>query len=92
MPHMLASLALLTAGITSVQSAHAGQQAVDAQQLGRFVDSVMHAEMKNAKIPGAAFVFVRDGRVVYMKGYGQADVKRGTTVDPERTVFARVYM
>ncbi|HEX6062688.1 MAG TPA: serine hydrolase domain-containing protein [Longimicrobiales bacterium] len=87
MPHMLASLALLTAGITSVQSAHAGQQAVDAQQLGRFVDSVMHAEMKNAKIPGAAFVFVRDGRVVYMKGYGQADVTRGTTVDPERTVW-----
>src|SRR5688572_11653171 len=87
MRQMLSALAMLASGITYVQPAHALQRAVGAQQLEQFVDSVMHAEMTKAKIPGAAFVFVQDGRIVYMKGYGQADVGREKSVDPERTIW-----
>ena len=50
---------------------------------GAFVDEVMTREMKRQSIPGAAVVFVRDGRVVYAKGYGFADVATGRPVDAE---------
>lgn len=56
-------------------------------RLGAFVDSVMNAEMKRDGIPGAAFVFVRHGRVVYQKGYGWANVAARRAVDPERTIW-----
>jgi CubicO group peptidase (beta-lactamase class C family) len=59
----------------------------DAKRFGAFVDSVMNAEMKREGIPGAAFVFVRHGRVVYQKGYGWADVPARRAVDPERTIW-----
>lgn len=59
----------------------------DAKRLGVFVDSVIHAEMKREGIPGAAFIFVRRGRVVYQRGYGWADVSSRRAVDPEKTIW-----
>jgi len=59
----------------------------NAKRLGAFVDSVMSAEMKREGIPGAAFVFVRHGRVVYQKGYGWANVSARHAVDPEKTIW-----
>jgi CubicO group peptidase (beta-lactamase class C family) len=52
-----------------------------------FVDSMITAELAATRTPGAAFVYVEDGRVVYMKGYGLANVERRIAVDPERTVW-----
>ena len=63
------------------------QDAFDANRLGSFVDSVMNAEMKREGIPGASFVFVRHGRIVYMRGYGWADASARRPVDPERTIW-----
>jgi CubicO group peptidase (beta-lactamase class C family) len=44
------------------------------------------AEMKAGNIPGAAIVIVRDGRVVYSKGFGVASVEGGVPVTSE-TLF-----
>jgi CubicO group peptidase (beta-lactamase class C family) len=55
--------------------------------LAAFVDSMMNAELAATRTPGAVFVYVEDGRVVYMKGYGLANVERKVPVDPERTVW-----
>ena len=65
----------------------AGCATFPPRDFGAFVDSVMRREMQRDGIPGAAFVFVRDGRVVYMKGYGVADDASGRPVDPERTIW-----
>ncbi|HKR64606.1 MAG TPA: serine hydrolase domain-containing protein, partial [Thermoanaerobaculia bacterium] len=54
---------------------------------GKFVDDFITAAMKRDGIPGAAFVFVKDGRIVYMKGYGVGNVETKSPVDPERTVW-----
>ena len=43
--------------------------------------------MQGMGIPGAAFVFVRDGRTVYERGYGVSDVSDGTPVDPAETIW-----
>lgn len=60
---------------------------VDREQLATLVDSVIIAEMAREKLPGAGFVFVQDGQVVWSRGYGLSDVARGKGVSPDSTVW-----
>lgn len=55
--------------------------------IARIVDPIVAAEMRASGMPGAAFVFVRDGRVVYQRGYGVSDVASATPADPVRTIW-----
>ncbi|MFL5553065.1 MAG: serine hydrolase domain-containing protein [Gemmatimonadaceae bacterium] len=59
----------------------------DAVELERFVDSVMSVQMRAERTPGAAFVFVRDGRILLKKGYGYSDADRKRPVSPDSTIF-----
>jgi CubicO group peptidase (beta-lactamase class C family) len=52
-----------------------------------FFDGFFAQEMPRWHIPGAAFVLVKDGKVVFSKGYGYADLKKQTPVVPGQTVF-----
>jgi CubicO group peptidase (beta-lactamase class C family) len=45
----------------------------DAASLAAFADPLIEAHLREAGIPGAVFVYVKDGRVLYAKGYGYAD-------------------
>src|SRR5262245_24768467 len=47
-----------------------------------FADSVIAAGMAEENIPGAALVVVQDGRVLYQRGYGFADVDKKRPVSP----------
>lgn len=51
------------------------------------LDSVVADEMASNHVPGAAVVVVRDGEVLFQRGYGVADVATGRPVDPDRTLF-----
>ncbi|MBZ0255025.1 beta-lactamase family protein, partial [bacterium] len=37
--------------------------------------------------PGCALVVVKDGEVIYQKGYGMANLRYGIPIDPETTIF-----
>jgi CubicO group peptidase (beta-lactamase class C family) len=75
-------------GPTGLGVAPANSHAMlDSLALGAFVDSLINAEMAKERIPGAAFVFVRAGRVVMMRGYGVANVGDRRPVVPESTLF-----
>jgi CubicO group peptidase (beta-lactamase class C family) len=50
-------------------------------------DRVITAQLAKDHIPGAAVVVVAGGKQVYAKGYGVADTRRRTPVDPARTRF-----
>ena len=65
----------------------AASSSLNAKNLQAFVDSIITAEMTSAKIPGAAFVLVQDGRIVLQRGYGLADVAHHRPVVPESTVW-----
>ncbi len=60
---------------------------VDPAELEAFVDGIMAAEMEDKHIAGATFVFVKDNRPFFAKGYGYADVAAQTPVDPDETMF-----
>lgn len=66
----------------------AGTQAepAAARQIASIVDPIVEKEIA-AGVPGAAFVFVRNGNVVYQRGYGVSDLAAKAKVDPERTVW-----
>ncbi len=60
---------------------------LNGSELQAFVDPYVAQSMAAAHVPGAAVVFVKDGKILYARGYGFADLARRTPVDPERTVF-----
>src|SRR5688572_29384241 len=57
------------------------------EEFGKFIDSFLTAELSRENIPGAAFVFVKDGKIFYSKGYGIANIENNTKVDPAKTIF-----
>lgn len=59
----------------------------EAARIAAIVDPVIAADLAQSGIPGAAFVFVRGGRIVYQQGYGFSDLRTGERADPERTVW-----
>jgi CubicO group peptidase (beta-lactamase class C family) len=52
-----------------------------------FSTKLFAEQMDKLHIPGAVFVLVKDGRIFFAKGYGDGDLERKTTVDPDRTAF-----
>ena len=64
----------------------AAQPPLDRDDLTPFVDRYFAEQLAETRIPGAAFVLVKDGEVVCAKGYGFADLERRVPVDAQ-TVF-----
>jgi CubicO group peptidase (beta-lactamase class C family) len=64
-------------------SAHA----LSADDLEAWLDGLMPTALRTAQTPGAVVVVVKDGQVLLEKGYGFADYKKQTPVDPKSTLF-----
>jgi len=59
----------------------------DPKELEAFIDKTVTEEMERQHIPGAEFVFVKDGKVFFSKGYGFANLESQQRVVPEQTIF-----
>lgn len=59
----------------------------DSGELKEFMDNFFTAEMDKCNIPGAVVSIVRNGRVLYEKGYGYANLEKKIGVNPEKTLF-----
>jgi CubicO group peptidase (beta-lactamase class C family) len=84
------ALLLVAAASMAPKPSPSGSERVGSVPVSRlrpFLDSLITAELAREKVPGAAFVLVKDGRVVYEKGFGWADVAAKRRVDPERTLW-----
>jgi CubicO group peptidase (beta-lactamase class C family) len=57
------------------------------QDVDAWLDGYMPYALKAAAIPGAVVVVVKDGQPLTMRGFGFADMKARTPVDPENTLF-----
>jgi CubicO group peptidase (beta-lactamase class C family) len=64
-----------------------GRGVRDRAELEAFLDGVMAANMRDKHVAGATVSVVKDGALVFAKGYGYADVAKRTPVDAERTLF-----
>jgi CubicO group peptidase (beta-lactamase class C family) len=60
---------------------------IDSAELAGFVDTLIATQMAKENIPGAVFLLVQNGKVLYQRGYGFANVERRQPVDPEKTIW-----
>ena len=76
----------VAAAAAAADSAPKGHE-LTADDLGAFLDGFMPQEIEHADIAGAVIAVVKDGKLLYAKGYGYSDVAKKTPVSPETTLF-----
>jgi CubicO group peptidase (beta-lactamase class C family) len=59
----------------------------DPRELETFLDDVIGEQMRADHIPGATVSVVKDGRLLFAKGYGSADLQEGRAVNAHTTLF-----
>ena len=67
--------------------APAGSHALTAEDIGPWLDGYMPYALHSGDIAGAVVTVVKDGQIIAARGYGYADIAKGRTVDPARTLF-----
>jgi CubicO group peptidase (beta-lactamase class C family) len=78
--------ALLVWGGVHADSAIA-QHTLTQADVEAYVDGLVPYALRRADMAGAVVVVVKDGQVLFQKGYGVADVKTAQPVDPNATMF-----
>lgn len=61
--------------------------AMTQQDVTAFFDGLIPFALQRSDIAGGVIVVVKDGNVLFAKGYGYADLARRTTPSPENTLF-----
>ncbi|MFD9082818.1 serine hydrolase domain-containing protein [Streptomyces erythrochromogenes] len=84
---LIAMAATITITSATLLPAAAPAHAVAPPRLDSLVDAAVADYLEKDRIPGAAVTVVAGGRTVLSKGYGVADVRTRTPVDPDRTGF-----
>ena len=73
----------------NVSTAPSQQQGpTDPAELEAFLDGLLSKEMEENHIAGAAVSVVKDGKLFFAKGYGDADMEKGIPLTPNRRSFA----
>ncbi len=57
------------------------------EDMEAFFDGLIPLQIEQANIAGAVVAIVKDGALVFAKGYGYADVANKTRISPETTLF-----
>ncbi|HUO11863.1 MAG TPA: serine hydrolase domain-containing protein [Caulobacteraceae bacterium] len=65
----------------------ASAHALTATDVETWLDGLMPTALRTAQTPGAVVVVVKDGQILFEKGYGFADYDKRTPVDPRKTLF-----
>lgn len=89
------ALVLPAVGLAAAPAAHPpavvapppAARALTAQDAEAWLDGVILPALKAGDIVGITVSIVKDGQVVLEKGYGYADLKTKTPVDPKTTLF-----
>src|ERR1019366_2498159 len=58
-----------------------------AVDLEAFLDGLMPAQLEREDVAGAVIAVVKDGHVIFAKGYGYSDMAKRTPVTPDSTLF-----
>jgi CubicO group peptidase (beta-lactamase class C family) len=65
----------------------ANRHELTTEDAGAFFDGFMPLQIGRANIAGAVIAVVKDGALVFAKGYGYADTAKKTQISPEMTLF-----
>ncbi|MCB8945841.1 MAG: serine hydrolase [Ardenticatenaceae bacterium] len=73
---------------TAVSPAHAQQETpmLTPPSLASLLDPFFAEQLAANNIPGATFILVKDGKILYAQGYGLADIENNIPYDPAQTI------
>ncbi len=80
----LNSLALSLAAQTQMAS---NKRLDNARELETLFDPIFAERMEKLHIPGAVISVIKDGKIIFTKGYGVADVEKKTPIIADKTLF-----
>src|SRR5215510_9884972 len=61
--------------------------AMTTEDVGAFLDGIMPQQLAREDLAGAVISIVKDGKVIFAKGYGYTDVEKKQPVSPDDTLF-----
>ena len=67
--------------------APSGTHEMTPEDVGAFLDGIMPQQLAREDIAGAVISVVKDGQVLFAKGYGYADVEKRVPVTADSTLF-----
>ncbi|MBV6422850.1 MAG: D-aminopeptidase [Steroidobacteraceae bacterium] len=83
----LLTILLLPALPPAIAAAPAAPPALDAANVAAWADETFTQALAQHQFSGATVSVVKDGALIFSKGYGRADYSRPGPVDPARTQF-----
>jgi CubicO group peptidase (beta-lactamase class C family) len=75
------------AGTKSAPVPDTGKHELTSTDLEAFLDGFMPTQLAREDIAGAVIAVVKDGKVIFAKGYGYSDVDKRAPVTPDSTLF-----
>lgn len=85
--HRLIAAILLVLLLAPAAPAAASPAVPTTADLAGLLDPIFARQLPEYDIPGAVVVVVKDGEILYKKGYGFANLEQRTPFDPDRTLF-----
>jgi CubicO group peptidase (beta-lactamase class C family) len=82
----IAFFAILCAGMP-VRAQYAPPVLNDPKEVESFFDPLIQDKMAKDRTPGVVVSVVRDGEILFAKGYGYAELETKKPVTPDRTIF-----
>ena len=86
LPFHLPAFALLLAPLFLFLSGCEDQGGL-SPELKLRIDDIVECEMLEKQVPGISITVVRNGKALYRRGYGKADIGAGTDVRPETNLY-----
>ena len=71
----------------SAPSASVQPHALTAEDLSSFLDGLVPFALQRGDMAGGVVAVVKDGKVIFARGYGHDDLKKQTVPSPENTLF-----
>ena len=82
------AVAAVVASILSATPTHGQTNSLsDPKEVEHFFDGLMAAQLASTHAPGATVSVVKDGKLLFAKGYGYADLDKRTPVTADKTLF-----
>lgn len=82
------TIVVIAAFILAATPAHSQTNTLgDPKEIESFFDGVMAAQLVSTHAPGATVSVVKDGKLLFAKGYGYADLDKRTPVIADKTLF-----
>ena len=83
----LSAISLLNSAVSLPPAQTKNRISIYRNELESLFDPIFTEQMAKLHIPGAVVAVVKEGRILFTKGYGYADIEKKTPVVPDKTIF-----